>query len=80
VWRIARLTCIYERDTLNPAIPGTTLELDPAEFAHFRPSYRCLAWYQRGLGLELRTDLLGDDRPEQVTRQYEAEAAWLAEG
>lgn len=80
VWRIVRLTSIYERDTLNPAIPGTRLDLDAAEFAEFRPAYRCLAWYQRGLGLELRADLLGDDRPDQVARQYKREAAWLAEG
>ena len=44
-WRIARITSIYERDTLTPATPGTALGLDPAELAAFRPSYRCLAWY-----------------------------------
>ena len=77
-WRIMRLTSIYERDTLAPAIPGTQLGVDPADFAGFRPSYRCLAWYQRGLGLELRADLLGDDQPEEVARQYAAETAWLS--
>jgi hypothetical protein len=30
---IVRLTSIYERDTLNSAIPGTRLDLDAAEFA-----------------------------------------------
>lgn len=33
----------------------------------------------RDLGRPLRSDLLGDDQPEPVARQYEAEAAWLAE-
>lgn len=33
---------------------------------------------QRGLGLELRADLLGDDRPEEVARRYLAETAWLS--
>ena len=80
IWRIVRLTSIYERDTLNPAVPGTRVDLDPAAFTEFRPSYRCLAWYQRGLGLEVRGDLLGDDVPEQVARQYEREAAWLTQG
>lgn len=76
-WRIVRITSIYERDTLFPAVPGTRLDLDPQEFAGFRQSYRCLAWYQSRLGIDLRSDLLGDDRPEDVARQYEA--AWLAD-
>jgi hypothetical protein len=62
---------------LTPAIPGTRLDLNPAEFAPFRPSYRCLAWYQHGLGLTVREDLLGDDRPEPVQAQYHSEHAWL---
>ncbi len=78
-WRIARITSIYERDTLTPSVPGTRLDVDPQELAGYRPSYRCLAWYQARLGIDLRSDLLGDDRPEAVARQYEAEAAWLAE-
>lgn len=77
-WRIARITSIYERDTLTPSVPGTQLDIDPEEFAGYRPSYRCLAWYQGRLGIDLRPDLLGDDRPEDVARQYEAEADWLA--
>ncbi|MGH2940889.1 MAG: nuclear transport factor 2 family protein [Solirubrobacterales bacterium] len=76
-WQIERLTSIYERDTLTPAIPGARLPLEPELFAEFRPSYRCLAWYQRGLGIDLRADLLGDDRPEEVARQYAAEESWL---
>lgn len=78
-WGIARITSIYERDTLTPSVPGTQLDIDPQEFADYRSSYRCLAWYQGRLGIDLRSDLLGDDRPEAVARQYEAEAAWLAE-
>jgi hypothetical protein len=78
VWRIARITSIYEKDTLTPSVPGTRLDIDPAEFADFRCSYRCLAWRENRLGRPLRSDLLGDDQPEPVARQYEAEAAWLA--
>ena len=78
-WRIARITSVYERDTLTPSVPGTRLGVDPQELAGYRPSYRCLAWYQARLGIDLRSDLLGDDRPEDVARQYEAETAWLAE-
>jgi hypothetical protein len=76
-WRIARITSIYERDTLTPAIPGTALGLDPADFAEFRPSYRNLAWYFNQAGTPLGDDLLGDDRPGKVAHHYETERAWL---
>jgi hypothetical protein len=59
-------------------VPGTLLDIDPKELAAYRPSYRYLAWYQNRLGFQLRSDLLGDDQPEPVARQYLAEAAWLA--
>jgi hypothetical protein len=71
-WRIARITSIYERDTLTPATPGMAFRLDPAELAAFRPSYRCLAWYFNRAGTPL-----GDDRPGEVAQHYETEHAWL---
>ena len=76
-WKIVRITSIYEKDTLTPSIPGTRLALEPAEFTAFRASYRCLAWRENRLGRPLRSDLLGDDQPEPVARQYDAETAWL---
>ncbi len=79
VWRIVAITSIYERDSLYPAIPGTRLEIDSQQLAAYRPSYRCLAWYLNQKGYKIGADLLGDDQPEAAARQYEAEAAWLAE-
>jgi hypothetical protein len=76
-WRLARITSIYERDVLTPAVPGTELAIDPADLRRYRPSYRCLSWYFAQRGTPLRDDLLGDDRPEPVARQYAAERAWL---
>lgn len=76
-WRIARITSIYEKDTLAPAVPGTRLVVDPAELAAHRPSYRCLAWYLNRQGYHVGDDLLGDDRPDAVRAQYRAETAWL---
>ncbi|MGI5157967.1 hypothetical protein [Microbispora sp. CA-102843] len=29
VWRITRITSIYEKDTLTPALPNTHLAIDP---------------------------------------------------
>jgi len=63
--------------TRSPRRPGTTLDLEPTAFAAFRPSYRCLAWYLGQTGSDVRSDLLGDDKPEAVARYYQAERAWL---
>ena len=78
VWRIVRLTSIYERDALTSVLPGDPLPVTAAELDGRRPSYRYLAWYQAHLGLTLRDDLLGDDQPDAVARQYDAEHKWLA--
>jgi len=76
-WRIARITSIYERDSLTPSIPGTTLGLDPGVFASYRPSYRCLAWYLTQEGSEISENLAGDDKPATAAALYAAEQAWL---
>lgn len=78
IWRIARITAIYERDSLTPSVPGTWLDLDPQAFMGYRPSYRCLAWYLNQKGYHVGPDLLGDDSPQAAAGHYEAEAAWLA--
>lgn len=76
-WRITSITSIYERDTLTASLPGTTLDIDPAALAGFRPSYRCLAWYLSGIGADVGSDLLGDDQPDAVAHHYQSEIAWL---
>jgi SnoaL-like domain len=77
VWRLARITSIYERDLLVPSVSGTELVIDPVELSGYRPSYRCLAWYFAQRGTPLRDDLLGDDRPEPVALHYASERSWL---
>jgi hypothetical protein len=76
-WKIVGITSIYERDTITPAIPGQSLDVDPAAFSSFRPSYRCLAWYFDKAGTPLPGDLLGDDQPGPVAEQYQQEQLWL---
>jgi SnoaL-like domain len=66
VWRITRITSIYEKDTLTPALPNTRLNIDPHELTAHRQSYRCLAWYLNRRGYEVGPDHLGDDQPEAV--------------
>ncbi len=78
-WRIQAITSVYERDTLTPAVPGTTLPLSPEDFAGLRPSYRCLAWHLDRNGYPIPSDLLGDDRPDGVSGQLAADLQWLHE-
>ncbi len=77
IWRITRITSIYERDSLTASVPGKTLNLDPAAFAGYRSSYRCLAWYLSQGGADISPDLPGDDRPAATADLYTAERAWL---
>lgn len=77
VWRIVAITSIYEKDTLTPVLPGTTLHLDTAELAAYRPSYRFLSWFLNRQGYPLTGDDLGDDQPGHVAEQYRREFAWL---
>jgi hypothetical protein len=77
LWRIARITSIYEKDTLVPVLPGTRLAVDPAELAGYRPSYRFLAWYLNRKGYTVGDHHLGDDQPDAVAGQYRIEHTWL---
>lgn len=76
-WKIAGITSIYERDRITPALPGETLPINADELRHYRPAYRCLAWYFARLGTPLERELPGDDLPESTKPIYAAEWRWL---
>lgn len=76
-WAVLSLDCVYERDTLTPAVPGTTVTIPPAELAAYRSPYALLAWHLARRGYEVSTGLLGDDRPEQRDAFYAESLQWL---
>ena len=76
-WKILLLNAIYERDTLTPTIPGTTLDVDYEKLAQFRPSYRFVAYDISLSGRSMTADLYGDDQPEQVQALYRSAFDWL---
>jgi hypothetical protein len=45
--------------------------------AGFRPSYSLIAYHLAQRGYTIGTDLLGDDRPDDVDSFYAAVWAWL---
>ena len=78
-WKIRSLSVVYERDTLTPAVPGTSLDIDPESFSSFRTSYRCLSYHMSLRGIEPPADLYGDDQPERSRVLYDEILRWLAE-
>ena len=76
-WKILSLNAIYERDTLTPTVPGTTLDVDHEKLAQFRPSYRFVAYDISMSGRSMTADLYGDDQPEQVQALYHSAFDWL---
>jgi hypothetical protein len=75
-WRIVRLDCIYERDTLTPTLPMSPVPLDAAALANLRPSYRMGAYVFGLRGYTINQQLPGDDRPEQVAALYRDAFHW----
>ena len=76
-WKISALSAINEGDTLEPAVPGTDLGVDPAAVAGLRHSYRFLAYTRSLDGTAVSQDLLGVDRPDEVNAVYASVADWL---
>ena len=78
-WKIKVLNSIYERDTVAPVIPGTSLNIDQAKLAQLRKSYRWIAYHNSLSGRTVPQDLYGDDQPEQVDSLYASAFAWMRE-
>ncbi|MFB9466277.1 nuclear transport factor 2 family protein [Streptomyces cinereospinus] len=76
-WRILTLDCVYERDTLTPAVPGRQLTVPPQDLAAYRAPYAVLAWHLARRGYEVSADLLGDDQPERTAAFYAETLRWL---
>jgi hypothetical protein len=76
-WGIVLRQPIYERDSLHPVNPGDRVELDRDLLETFPEGYRYLAYLQRNMGLQVKTDMpgLADDI---VERLYAKGRAWLA--
>jgi SnoaL-like protein len=76
-WKISAMSAVNEGDTLEPAVPGTDLGVDPAALAGLRHSYRFLAYTRSLDGIAVSQDLLGVDRPDEVKALYASVAEWL---
>jgi len=75
-WGLVLRQPIYEKDRLDPVMPGTAPQLDPAVLGRFPEGYRHLAYLQHGIGYPVKDDMPGLAGPE-VERLYADGAAWL---
>jgi SnoaL-like domain len=66
VWRIYGFDVIYQRDEINPVIPGQVVTIEPNELKNFRPPYQLLSFCLMSGGYKPRLDLAGVDRPDLV--------------
>ena len=79
-WKLLSLEVIYMFDSITPAIPLSSEALARLDFSSMkgtRKSYRCAAWHVSQLGVAIRDDLPGYDRPESVTEVEDRNKAWI---
>ena len=75
-WAIADRRLTYEKDRIDPLIPGTVIAFDDAILERFPVGYRFLAYAQTKRGLAVATDLPGL-RGAEVEALYARGRAWL---
>jgi hypothetical protein len=77
-WKIFSFEVLWEYDEMKAARPGEKLPFDYAAIVAMRPSYRHMAYLQTTRGFKVNQNLLGDDRPDELSAFHEGEDAWLA--
>jgi hypothetical protein len=76
-WLVRDLTCIYERDTLTPVLPGAAVTIDYERLARHRTPCRYLGYFFGLHGVAVRPDVYGEDQPERLERLYDAAFKWM---
>jgi hypothetical protein len=76
-WGIVLRQPIYEKDRLDPVVPGSAIEFDKELLGRYPEGYRYLAYLQVQAGYPVKTDMPGLRGPE-VEALYARGAAWLA--
>ena len=79
-WLLAGLRCLYLVDLFHGRDPARPPAFDPELLKTYRSPYRFLMCNLTNLGVPVRDDLPGIDRPEVVAAMRTAEAAWLNGG
>ncbi|VCU69036.1 hypothetical protein PIGHUM_01096 [Pigmentiphaga humi] len=78
-WRIVKRVPVYEKDRLDPVLPGSRLKLDPAALAQHPDGCRHLVYLQSRGGADIAPDLAVPGSAALARLEAES-AAWLADG
>ena len=76
-WLIAGLRCLYLKDEIHGRNPHRQPAFDQDKLDGYRDSYRYTSANLANLGVPVRDDLPGFDRPEMVEALRTGEQAWL---
>ena len=76
-WAIVLRQPIYEKDRMDPVVPGAPLTLDKDLLEKFPVGYRHLAYLQVQVGYPVKPDMPGLRGPE-VEALYTRGASWLS--
>lgn len=77
-WKLMSFEVLFERDIMKPVNPSDLLPVDWSLLATMRPSYKFLTYIQHKRGVTVSPDLLGDDRPDELSAFHAGEESWLA--
>ncbi len=78
-WGMCLRQPIYEKDRMDPLVPGTTMSLDQEVLNSFPSGYRHLAYLQSQVGYPVKKDMPGLKGPE-VEALYATGETWLNGG
>ncbi len=76
-WGMVRRQPIYEKDRIDPVMPGAALKLDAPLLARFPEGYRHLAYLQTRIGYPVKQSGLPGLRGPEVQQLYAEGRAWL---
>ncbi|MGK6316921.1 nuclear transport factor 2 family protein [Neorhizobium sp. DT-125] len=79
-WTLMSFEVLFERDVMKPVNPSDALPVDWSVLSTMRPSYKFLTYIQHLRGVKVNPDLLGDDRPDELSAFHAGEEGWLAAG
>jgi hypothetical protein len=75
-WGMVLRQPIYEKDRMDPVVPGAPLKLDADLLASFPEGYRHLAYLQSQIGYQIKPDMPGL-RGAAVEALYASGKKWL---
>ena len=75
-WGLVMRQPMYEKDRIDPVVPGTLPKLDRELLASFPEGYRHMAYMQTKAGYSVKTDMPGATGPE-LDALYAKGTAWL---